>query len=266
MRISNKPDRFPLMPKKLKHPLIKSFATPEELKRRDKFFHLFQQSPIPQHELLQNLPLYIRRQDLRRLLFIHELYTMALPVHGIVIEFGIRWGRNLALFESFRGIYEPYNVTRKIVGFDTFSGFSSVHAKDGHSDIVKKNAYSTTKNYQSYLESILNYHESESPISHLKKFELVKGDASLTIKKYLNKHPETIIALAYFDMDLYKPTKDCLQAIKPHLVKGSVLGFDELNKADWPGETRALNEVLGLNNLSLKRSPFSTYQSYIVFD
>lgn len=34
------------------------------------------------------------------------------------MEFGVRWGQNLALFESFRGIYEPYNYNRKIVGFD----------------------------------------------------------------------------------------------------------------------------------------------------
>jgi len=32
--------------------------------------------------------------------------------------------------------------------------------------------------------------------------ELVKGDAVEELEKYLQKNPSTIIALAYFDMDL----------------------------------------------------------------
>ena len=35
--------------------------------------------------------------------------------------------------------------------------------------------------------------------------------------------------MAIFDMDIYKPTKDALNAIKSRFTKGSVLVFDELN-------------------------------------
>ena len=65
----------------------------------------------------------------------HELYQKILNVHGVVIEFGTRWGQNLALFESFRGMYEPYNHFRKIIGFDTFEGFleeEKFHKKKHH--------------------------------------------------------------------------------------------------------------------------------------
>ena len=37
----------------------------------------------------------------------------------MVIEFGVRWGANLGLFQSLRGMYEPFNYNRKIVGFET---------------------------------------------------------------------------------------------------------------------------------------------------
>ena len=47
-------------------------------------------------------------------------------------------------------------------------------------------------------------------------------------------------------MDIYKPTKDCLKAIKPHLTKGSVLAFDELNCDMARGVTPALKEVFNL--------------------
>ena len=80
------------------------------------------------------------------------------------------------------------------------------------------------------------------------------------------RNPETIVSLAYFDLDLYKPTKECLDVIKSRLVKGSVIGFDELNDPDSPGETLALMETLGLNNIKLKRFKFSSRVSYFVFE
>jgi hypothetical protein len=61
--------------------------------------------------------------------------------------------------------------------------------------------------------------------------------------------------MAIFDMDIYQPTKDALEAIIPRLTKGSVLIFDELNCPEFPGETEALNEVLQINKLKLNHDP-----------
>jgi hypothetical protein len=244
----------------------KGYSSINEKSLRERFFKLFRDCPIPNNELLLNLGLFIKRQDLTRILFMNELYNKIINVHGIVVEFGVRWGQNLALFESFRGIYEPFNHNRKIVGFDTFEGFPSLHEKDGKSEIVTVNAYSTTKGYEDYLKQVLDYHEQESPISHIKKYQLIKGDATIEIGKFLKDNPETIIALAYFDLDIYEPTKKCLEAIKEHLTKGSVIGFDELNLHDFPGETLALKEVFGLDRYRIIRSPYSSVQSYIVIE
>ncbi|NFE95093.1 crotonobetainyl-CoA--carnitine CoA-transferase [Clostridium botulinum] len=241
-------------------------STESEYKRRDEFYDLFENSPIPKNEVLQNLGLYMNRQSLSRILFMNDLYKKIVDVHGIAVEFGVRWGQNLALFESFRGIYEPYNYNRKIVGFDTFEGFKSLDKNDGQLDIIREGAYSVTENYEEYLEKILQYQESENPISNIKKYEIVKGDATKTIHTYLNDNPETIIALAYFDFDIYKPTKECLVAIKPYLTKGSVIGFDELNYHKFPGETIAFKEVFGLDKYKIRRSNISPLQAYIVIE
>jgi hypothetical protein len=163
-------------------------------------------------------------------------------------------------------MYEPYNYTRKIVGFDTFEGFPHVNEKDGISEIIKKGSYSTTIGYENYLSRILNYHEKQSPISHLKKYELIKGDATKTIIAYLKDNPETIVAFAYFDFDLYEPTKICLEVILPHLTKGAIIGFDEINCHDFPGETEAFNEILGLNKYKILRDRNNPVPSYIVFE
>lgn len=245
---------------------IKSLSSEKETASRSNALELFKQCPIPPNEQLANLGLYLNRQTLSRILFMQEMYQRILPVHGIIIEFGVRWGQNLALFSSFRGMYEPFNYTRKIVGFDTFSGFPSVTAKDGKDSVARTGAYGVTDNYKEYLESVLAYHETESPLSHLRKFELIEGDATETLPRYLKDHPETIVALAYFDFDLYEPTKKCLELIRGHLTKGSVLGFDELNSAVFPGETVAVREVLGLDRYAIRRSPQNPCPSYLVVE
>ena len=182
------------------------------------------------------------------------------------MEFGCRWGQNLSLFESLRGIYEPFNHNRRIIGFDTFEGFLDIAPEDGNHPIAHSGAYDMAPNYLEYLQKILSYHEQESPVSHIKKFELRKGDASKEIVKYLDEHPETIVAMAFFDMDVYAPTKACLEAIIPHLTKGSLLVFDELNYDAFPGETLALKDVLGLEKVRIQRSPYSSRETYIVWE
>ena len=74
------------------------------------------------------------------------------------------------------------------------------------------------------------------------------------------------MALAYFDMDIYRPTREALQALLPHLTRGSIIGFDELCLREFPGETLALKEVLDISKHRLIRSPYSGNQSYIIFE
>jgi len=246
--------------------VVKSGSTSAEGARRQSLFDLFTECPIPSTERLDNLGLFIKRQALSRILWMHELYLKILPVTGIIVEFGVRWGQNLALFESFRGMYEPYNYSRKIVGFDTFAGFPQPAPQDGKDPAVVASAYGVSENYQHYLEQLLAYHESESPINHIKKFELICGDAPVKLAEYLESHPETIVALAYFDFDLYEPTKKCLELIRDRLTRGSVLGFDELNFEAFPGETIALRETLGLGRYALRRSPYNPLPSYLIIE
>jgi len=246
--------------------LTRTGSTDKEHSVRERFFEHYKQAPIPQNEQLANLGLFMNRHALSRYLYMNELYQKILNVHGVVMEFGVRWGQNLSLFVNFRGMYEPFNHNRKIIGFDTFAGFPSVHEKDGNAAVATKGGYGVTEGYEEYLDSVLTYHESESPIAHMKKYELVKGDASAEIVKYLERNPETIVALAYFDFDLFEPTKACLEAIKDRLTKGSVVAFDELNYHTWPGETLAVKEVLGLSRYAIRRTPYNPEPSYIVIE
>ena len=135
---------------------VLSGASAPEQTRREGFAQTLRESPIPNTELLNNLGLYLNRQTFSRLLFFTELYQQIIPVHGVAMEFGVRWGQNLALMHALRGIYEPFNYNHKIIGFDTFGGFPSVDAKDGQ--LVKEGDYGVTENYQEYLTQLLALH------------------------------------------------------------------------------------------------------------
>ena len=224
------------------------------------------ESPLPQNQLLSNLGLFLDSKNLSRFLFMDHLFRKIIDVQGVIIEFGTRWGQNMALFQALRGIYEPFNRHRKLIAFDTFQGFPKIHDKDGYSEMMHNGQLSLTENYENYLNEILKAQESLNPLEHLKKFELRKGDATIECKNYLDEHPHTVVAFAYFDFDLYEPTKKCLELIKPRLTKGSVLGFDEVNDPDSPGETLAVMEALGLNNIRLKRFPYASRVSYCIID
>lgn len=239
-------------------------STQAEAERKQALADRLRASRLPDRELLDNLGLYLTRQTLSRINFMQTLYAMIVPVHGVIMEFGVRWGQNMALFSNLRGIHEPYNYNRKILGFDTFEGFPAVAPEDGVGP--RAGDYGVAENWMEELEDILAFHTLNAPIPNKTKHQLVRGDASQTLPAYLEKHPETIVALAYFDFDLYTPTRDCLEAILPHLTKGSVLAFDELNMPEFPGETLALREVLGLSRYAIRRDPSNPLTSWLVVE
>ena len=223
----------------------------------------FKSSPLPDEEILANMGLFLTSKNLSRIIFFYKIYKKILNNHGIIMEFGVRWGLSLSIMSALRGIFEPFNRHRKIVGFDTFEGFKGISGKDGSLCKCVDGSFSVSGGYENYLDKILSMQEQLNPMPHIKKYEIVKGDVVKTLPEYFNKHPETIVSLAIFDLDIYGPTKAALEAVKPHLAKGSILVFDELCDDIFPGETIALNEVFGLKNVEIERFPITSRISFL---
>lgn len=245
---------------------IQTWESSSEADARERLVQALRESPIPEPQLLSNLGLFLESKNLARILFMDFLFRQIVDVQGVVMELGTRWGQNTALFSALRGIHDSFNRHRKIIAFDTFDGFPEIDEKDGRAGLMVRGNLATTRNYRDALENILEIHEELNPLSHIRKFELCAGDANTEVPLYLAEHPETIIALAYFDFDLYEPTRRCLEAIAPRLTRGSVVGFDELNDPDSPGETLALMETFGLRNVRLRRFPQVSRASYFVVE
>ncbi|MEQ8390865.1 MAG: crotonobetainyl-CoA--carnitine CoA-transferase [Thalassospira sp.] len=239
-------------------------ATDAQVAHREKLYDLFRNRPMPDDQLMICLGLFMRSSALTKVLFVNELYELILDKPGVIMEFGTWWGQNLALFENLRAIYEPFNASRRVIGFDTYEGYPNVSDQDRRSETITEGGYKVSEGYQSYLNQLLAYHEENNILGNIRKTETVKGDVSKTAKTYFENNPETIVALAYFDMALYEPSKAAFEAIKPHLISGSVLMLDEFNSKDYPGETLAFKEVLSDIKFEFRKSRYMTDRTILI--
>lgn len=233
---------------------IETTASREQVSARAQLVDLFNRSPLPPEDLLFNIGLYVRSSVLVKFLVMSEIYQRIMNLPGCLVEFGTWWGQNLVLLENLRAIHEPFNKQRMILGFDTFTGYTAPSEQDKHSDVWKEASYSTGPAYMEYLRQLLEAHEGSNVLGHLRgRHRLIEGDIEVTAKAWFTEHPETIVAFAYFDVALYKPTKAALLAIKPHLVSGSVLLLDELTWPESPGEAIAFKEVFARDEVRIEK-------------
>jgi hypothetical protein len=236
-----------------------------ELEVRRRLARLLAGTPIPPEELIENLPLFMRRHQLADLLAADALYRMILDIPGVIMEFGVRYGRHLGGFTAMRGVYEPYNPFRRVVGFDTFTGFPEPAAVDRISPSAVPGRFAVGgAGYVEYLRQVIEAHEIGEYFGHMsRRTVVVPGDVRETLPIYLEENPHTVIAMAFFDMDLYEPTRDVLRLIRPYLTKGSILAFDELDHPKWPGENLALRELFGLDHAPLRLLPGRAAPAYL---
>ncbi|HEV3001234.1 MAG TPA: class I SAM-dependent methyltransferase [Solirubrobacteraceae bacterium] len=235
-----------------------------EVEVRERLARLLADAPIAPIDLLDNLTLFMRRQQLADLLSMDALYRMVLDVPGVIMEFGVRYGRHVGELVALRGVYEPYNPFRRVVGFDTFTGFPDVHDVDRVSASAVPRRFALPEGYPDYLREVLDAHQAHEYMSHIAdRAVLVEGDVRETLPRYLEENPHTVIALAFFDLDIYAPTRATLEAIRPYLTAGSVLAFDEIDHPKWPGENVALRETLGLDGAELRLLPGRAAPAYL---
>lgn len=238
--------------------------SPQETEVNLRLTKLLANCPIPTEELINNLPLFLRRHQMLDLLSMDALYRMVLDVPGIIVEFGVRYGRHLGTFVALRGVYEPYNPLRHIIGFDTFTGFPEIADVDRVGPTAYPGRFAVPSDYPAYLREVLEAHEVGEFFGHVtQRSRIVEGDVRETLPRYLEENPHTVVALAYFDMDLYEPSRAALAAIRPYLTRGSVLAFDELDNPKWPGENIAMRELFGLDHARIHLLPGRPAPAYL---
>lgn len=211
---------------------------------------------------------YVSRQSLTKFLTRYELFKAQLEVNGSVVEVGVHRGASLMSWAHLSSILEPVNYLRRIIGFDTFTGFVEIDAKDaaGASEYLRKGGFDAGGDAEGDLLQAIALYDENRLMNHIPKIELVKGDVCKTMHAYLEANPHLVVSLLHLDADLYAPTKVALECLLPRMPKGAILVFDELNMNLFPGETLAAMEAVGINKLRLRRFPFATSMSYAVIE
>ena len=215
---------------------------------------------------LRNFAKYVPRQVLTTYLARYELFKKVLDVHGAFVECGVFLGHGLMTWANLSAIFEPYHHVRRIIGFDTFAGFSTISEEDLGDNTDQAIVGGMAASAYDDLQECIRLYDLNRPIGHIPRVELVKGDAVQTIPQYARDNKHLVVALLYLDFDVYEPTKAALETFLPYMPKGAVIAFDELNQAAWPGETLAVFESVGLRNLRIQRFPFASALSYAMLD
>jgi hypothetical protein len=241
-----------------------SNSSESQIQTRNLLFEKFKEFNVSPDELMTQLGLFIRSSYLVKFLVLNDLYSRIVNVPGDVIEFGTRFGHNMIVFENLRAIYEPFNKSRHIIGFDTFDGYQGFGPKDKNDEIFSSEMYKTFADYPRYLMDLLTIHEKCNVLGHITGNHLViSGDCRETAPQYFKSQGNRAVALAYFDMGLYEPTKIALESIKNKLNSGSVILLDEYNWTEAPGERLAFHDVFEQGEYTIENSRYTPLRAIV---
>ena len=243
---------------------MKKFRTAAEEEVGKSIERIFTTCPDSVETKLENFPKYVRRQQLKRFLALYEIFKLALPVKGSVVECGVFKGFGVMSWAKLSAMLEPENLTRRIYGFDTFAGFPSISDRDANPVAAPHDGALFADSYEE-LQSLIAQYDQDRFLGHVSKVHLIKGNVVETVPTFLESNPHLIVSLLFLDLDLYEPTQVALRHFLPRMPRGAVLAFDELDNPMWPGETLALLEELG-SRIRLRRLEWDPYTAYAVLD
>ena len=242
---------------------MKTFKTSSEQAVGPAIARIFESCTDPLEDKLACFPKYARRQHLKRFLAMYEIFKLALPVKGSVVECGVFRGFGLMSWAKLSTILEPENLTRRIYGFDTFDGFPSLSENDQNRHTQTHVGDLRASSFDELVQLIATY-DQDRFLGHIPKVSLVKGDIAVTAPKFIEANPHLLVSLLFIDCDLFEPTKVALKHFLPRMPRGAIVAFDELDNPQWPGETLAMLEETLSRSLALRRLEWDPYISYAI--
>lgn len=135
-----------------------------------------------------------------------ELLTRGMsirPAGGLLLEFGVASGKTINFIAK--------QTNEPVFGFDSFQGLPEDW----------RTGYSAGR-----------YAQKKPDVGS--NVQLVEGLFESTIPSFLSDHRNAHISLVHVDCDLYSSTKTILEILRPRLIVGTVLVFDEyFNYPGW---------------------------------
>ena len=240
-------------------------ASAKELSSVDRLAVMFDKCSLTLQEKMVNPGLFIRHQELSYLLANFEVFKLIQNVKGSIFYFGVYHGGGFMTWANMSAALEPFNHTREVIGFDTFSGYPSI----GEKDKTHGKSFGTlieggfASDSQEFLEALFDLFNENRPLSHIPKTKLIKGDVCQTLPEYLSRNQHTLASAVVLTINLYEPTKTALELLWPRIPTGGVVVIHSLNEEYYPGATVAVLDVLG-SNVMINTFPYAPNLAYIV--
>jgi hypothetical protein len=219
---------------------------------------LMQSNDLSSQDIVENFMLFYRRVNFAKHLAHIEIFNKTVDLPGSIVELGVFKGASFMTFLKLADIHCSGDTLKKVIGFDTFSGFLDINEKDGKENKqrdLQKGGFDA-KNFFPILERAIELEKADSFIPRFSRAVLIKGDVCQTVPQYVEENPGLRISLLHLDMDLYEPTKVALEYLFPLVVPGGVVLLDEYGMQEFPGESAAFDEYFGDRRPMLKKFPF----------
>ena len=241
---------------------------------KDKLFwsrmeQLEEHYPHSLKHVLTHWPVYVKRVNVMRFLAHYELFKMTTDLPGSIVELGVSRGVSLFSWHKFLEILCPTDTSKRIFGFDSFEGLQDFTASDGSRSMTDQANDKTVGGWsadQYEVHSFCELHNRDGILAS-RRITIMDGRVQETIPEFLREFPGVRISLLHFDLDLYEPTKFCLEQLWDLVVPGGVVVFDEYGIAPWAGEGNAFDEFCKERSIVpvMKKIPWTlTPTAYVV--
>jgi len=150
---------------------------------------------------------------------------------------------NLAAAEI--GAFRGGSAALLAQAMQTFGGSSELHVVDTFEGHIDSTFSEHDPEEQRGKFRGTSYEDVREFLSAFPGVQVHKGDAASVVSGW----PERRYALVHLDVDLYRPTLDCLEYFAPRLAEGGIIVMDDYSALTCPGVSRATDEYLARSPL-----------------
>jgi hypothetical protein len=190
------------------------------------------------------------------------LFDKVKNVPGDIVECGVFKGTGIFTFLKLKRYFCP-NTYKKVIGFDFFNSKElteslSLQDKKSMTLLFEGRKFFHDNSYKEILENKIldaGFFDHE--------FELIEGNVSQTVVKFIEERPGVKISLLYMDLDLENPTYDVLNSLWDNVSSGGIIVFDEYAYHNW-SESIGVDRFFQNKNVKINSLNFLAPSAYVI--
>ncbi len=192
-----------------------------------------------------------------------EAMKMASQVPGAIVECGVFKGTSFVRFALMRQLLGG-NFSAKLIAFDVFS--DEFPDTSYEQDKAQREHWIETAGASSISVGQLTETLERKGIAN---FEMIAGDAVVTVPDYAAKNQGLKISLLNVDIDFVEPTLTVLEHFYDRVARGGVILLDNYagegtSGQSYHGDTYAVDKFFENKQVKINKFPFAARPAYII--